>query len=100
MGTDQWQFCLIQLNDCLLYTSYLSSPSPSCGLKLHHELPLSRMRSFTLAASSMQVRNEWMSVLSEAIAELQSKQQTFPTRMLTESSEFRLRLGQQVIYQF
>jgi nicotinamide mononucleotide adenylyltransferase len=61
---------------------------------------ISTARSFTLAASSMQVRNEWMNVLSEAIAELQSKQQTFPSKILTESSESRLRLGQQVFYQF
>lgn len=108
----------ILLNDCLLYTSYLSSPSPNCSLKLHHELPLSRMevhlpsvsatqenanefnvistaRSFTLAASTMHARNEWMCALSEAIAELQSKQLTFPSKMPTDSGEFRLRLGQQ-----
>ncbi|XP_057365372.1 FYVE, RhoGEF and PH domain-containing protein 5-like [Daphnia carinata] len=108
----------ILLNDCLLYTSYLSSPSPNCSLKLHHELPLSRMevhlpsvsateenanefnvistaRSFTLAASSMHARNEWMCALSEAISELQSKQSTFPSKMPTDNGEFRLRLGQQ-----
>lgn len=101
----------------MLYTSYLSSASPNGSLKLHHELPLSRMevilppvstarestnefsvistaRSFTLAAASEQVRDEWMSVLTEAIVELQSRQSSFPSKTPSENSEYRL--GQQV----
>lgn len=57
---------------------------------------ISTARSFTLAASSMHGRNEWMCALSEAIAELQSKQLTFPSKMSTDTGEFRQRLGQQV----
>lgn len=53
---------------------------------------ISTARSFTLAASSIQARDEWMNALTEAINELQSKQLTFPSKI--ECHEFRL--GQQV----
>lgn len=55
---------------------------------------ISTARSFTLAALSKQERDTWMSVLTEAILELQSKQMTFPSKTSRESSEYRL--GQQV----
>lgn len=112
----------MQLNDCLLYTSYVGSPSPTCGLKLHHELPLNRMevqlptgstltkesdgefnvisttRSFTLSTSSTALRDEWMAALEEAISQFQSRQSTFPTKSTsgTESVASEPRLGQQV----
>ena len=56
---------------------------------------ISTARSFTLAASSTQARDEWMRAITDAIVELQSKQLTFPTKSLTDSGEYRL--GQQVI---
>ena len=110
-------FCihLLQFNDSLIYTSYVGSPSVSSGLKLHHELPLLRMevrlpaaansdtdfnvistaRSFTLAASSVQVRDEWMSALNQAINEYQSNLSTFEiAQNLSPSTE--LHFGQQV----
>jgi len=104
----------ILFNDSLIYTSYVGSPSVSSGLKLHHELPLLRMevrlpaaansdtdfnvistaRSFTLAASSVQVRDEWMSALNQAINEYQSNLSTFEiAQNLSPSTE--LHFGQQ-----
>lgn len=98
-----------------MYTSYVGSPSPNSTLKLHHELPLLRMevrlptaadtdtefnvistaRSFTLAAASVQARDEWMSVLNEAIDHYQYNQSSFEiAQNLIPSIE--LRFGQQV----
>lgn len=56
---------------------------------------ISTARSFTLAASSIQARDEWINALTEAINELQSKQLTFPSKTLPECNEFRI--GQQVL---
>ena len=107
----------VLLNDCLLHTSYVGgASSASAGLKLHHELPLSRMevqlpsgetkesdgefnvisttRSFTLSTSSTALRDEWMVALTDAISQLQSKQSSFPSASDNPPGESRL--GQQV----
>ena len=108
----------ILLNDCLLYTSYLSSPSPTSSLKLHHELPLSRMeiqlpaaatvqdcghefnvisttRSFTLSAISAEIRDDWMHVLGDTINQFQAKLSSFLHTGTGGVESMETRLGQQ-----
>ena len=102
------------MNDCLFYTSFIGSPSLTCSLRLHNEIPLFRMevqvplvcqdcenefkvistsRSFTLAACSLEDRDEWISALNEAISQYQFKQLSFnPTKTLPSQSV--LRIGQ------
>ena len=77
-----------QLNDCLLYTSYVGSPSASSKLKVEHEVPLSGMEvylkstvarefdnefdvlnttgRFTVVASSAEARDDWISAMTSA----------------------------------
>lgn len=59
---------------------------------------ISTTRSFTLVSSSAQARDEWISAMTQAISEFQSKLSSFSTTKAPTAtdSEFN-RIGQQVL---